>query len=411
MQVMFERCAGIDVHKKQVTVCVMVGEGQKVQTELKSFGTTTPELLELSDWLNSFGVTQVGLESTGVYWKPVYNLLEGHFELWLVNAQHIKAVPGRKTDVKDAQWLAQLLRHGLVRKSFVPPLSQRQLRELTRHRSNLVGRKGQVTNEVHKLLESTNIKLGDVATDITGVSARLMLDQIVQGQTDAEILADLAKGRLRHKMERLKLALQGKVEAHHKLILAQLLAEMDWLEEQIEEVGGEIAQRLAADQELIDRLDEVPGINERVAQVLIAELGTDMRRFGSASHLVSWAGMCPGQNESAGKRRNGRTRHGCRYVKAIAVEAAQAAVRKKGSYMGARYRRIAARRGKKKAIVAVGRTILETYYYMVSRKSSYRDLGEDYYDRRNPERLIKRLSKRIEKLGYNVTVQPITKAA
>jgi transposase len=411
MQVMYDRCAGIDVHKKQVTVCVMVTEGKAVKTELKSFGTTTPELLAMSDWLNSFGVTQVGMESTGVYWKPVYNLLEGHFELWLVNAQHIKAVPGRKTDVKDAQWLAQLLRHGLVRKSFVPPLPQRQLRELTRHRSNLVGRRGQVINEVHKILESANLKLGDVATDITGVSARLMLDQIVGGQTDAEVLADLAKGRLRHKMERLKLALQGKVEAHHKIILAQLLAEMDGLEEQILEVGSEIGQRLSAEQELIERLDGIPGVNQRVAQVLIAELGTDMSRFGSAPQLVAWAGMCPGHNESAGKRRSGRTRHGNRQVKAIAVEAAQAGVRKKGSYLGARYRRIAARRGKKRAVVAVGRTILEAYYYMVSRKAKYQDLGEDYFDRRDPERLIKRLSKRIEKLGYSVTVEPMKVAA
>lgn len=411
MQVMFERCAGLDVHKKQVTACVMVGEGKELKIEIKSFGTTTAELLELSDWLSSFGVTQVALESTGVYWKPIYNLLEGHFELWLVNAQHIKGVPGRKTDVKDAQWLAQLLRHGLVRKSFVPPLPQRQLRELTRHRSNLVGRRSQAINELHKILESTNIKLGDVATDITGVSARLMLEQIVQGQTDAGVLAELAKGRLRQKMDRLKLALQGRVLPHHQLILAQLLAEMDWLEEQILEVGGEIGQRLSAERELIERLDEIPGVNERVAQVMIAELGTDMSRFGAAPRMVSWAGMCPGHNESAGKRRSGRTRHGNRYVKAIAVEAAQAAIRKKNSYMGARYRRLAARRGKKRAIVAVGRTILETYFLLVSRKIKYRDLGQDYFDRRNPERLIKHLSKRIENLGYNVTIEPIKKAA
>ena len=352
MQVMFERCAGLDVHKKQVTACVLISEGKEIKSELKSFGTTTPELLELNDWLKAFAVTQVALESTGVYWKPIYNLLEGNFELWLVNAQHIKAVPGRKTDVKDAQWLAQLLCHGLVRKSFVPPLAQRQVRELSRHRSNLVGRRGQCINELHKILESTNIKLGSVATDITGVSARLMLEQIVQGETDAEVLAELAKGRLRHKRESLKKALQGKVQPHHKLILTQLLADLDWLEEQIQEVSSEIAQRMSAEEELIERLDEIPGVNERVAQVLIAELGTDMSRFGSAPHLVSWAGMCPGHNESAGKRRSGRTRPGNPYVKSISVEAAQAAARKKDSYMGARYRRLAARRGRKKAIVS-----------------------------------------------------------
>ena len=411
MQVMFERCAGLDVHKKQVTACVLISEGKEIKSELKSFGTTTPELLELNDWLKAFAVTQVALESTGVYWKPIYNLLEGNFELWLVNAQHIKAVPGRKTDVKDAQWLAQLLCHGLVRKSFVPPLAQRQVRELTRHRSNLVGRRGQCINELHKILESTNIKLGSVATDITGVSARLMLEQIVQGETDAEVLAELAKGRLRHKRESLKKALQGKVQPHHKLILTQLLADLDWLEEQIQEVSSEIAQRMSAEEELIERLDEIPGVNERVAQVLIAELGTDMSRFGSAPHLVSWAGMCPGHNESAGKRRSGRTRPGNPYVKAISVEAAQAAARKKDSYMGARYRRLAARRGRKKAIVAVGRTILEAYYYMVSRATRYQDLGENYFDKRNPERIVKRLSQRIENLGYQVKVEPLKKAA
>jgi transposase len=412
LRVIHERCAGLDVHKKSVVACLLVtGPDGQVRKEIRTFGTTTDQILALGAWLQSQGVKSVAMESSGVYWVPIYNLLEEQFELVVVNAQHMKAVPGRKTDVQDAEWIAELHRHGLLRGSFVPPKPQRQLREVVRHRTNVVERRSQSINELQKVLESANIKLASVVSEITGVSALEMVRGLIEGQASAEALAELARGRLRDKKPQLAAALKGRIQPHHQLILSQLLADMAWCEEQIEELEGMIATQLKDYTEVLERLDEIPGVNQRIAQVIVAEVGTDMSRFPSAAHLVSWAGMCPGNNQSGGRRRSGRLRGGNRHLKRSLIEAAHAAGRKKDSYFAAQYRRLGARRGKKRAKVAVGRSILETTYYLLARKTRYQDLGADYYERRDPERLIKRLAERIRKLGYQVTMTPCPKAA
>lgn len=406
MQVLYEKCAGLDVHKKTVVACIWITVDGKAVKVVKTFGTTTPDLLALLDWLKANGVTHAAMESTGVYWKPIYQILEGNMELLLVNAQHVKAVPGRKTDVADAEWIGDLLRHGLLRGSFVPPLAQRELRELTRHRSNLVGKKAQASNELQKTLESTNIKLQSVVTDITGVSATAMLQALIGGESDPNVLSSLAKGRLRNKKAELHKALQGKVGAHHKLILAQLLADMDLFDEQIVELSQEIQRRVDQQQENIDRIDKIPGINQRIGEVIVAEVGTDMNQFPNETHLVSWAGMCPGNNQSAGKRKSSRIRPGNRALKTALLEAAQAASHTKNTYLSALYHRIASRRGKKRALIAVGRSILVTIYHMFKRGTAYQDLGADYFDKLNPTTLLNRLTKRIAKLGYDITLTP-----
>jgi transposase len=411
MEVLYDHCAGLDVHKNTVVACVTITKGGKLQQETKTFGTLTPELLALSDWLKSQQVTHLAMESTGVYWKPVYNPLEGVFELLVVNAHHVKAVPGRKTDVKDAEWIADLLRHGLLRGSFIPPAPQRQLRELTRHRANLVQRRAQAVNELQKCLESTNIKLASVATDITGVSATEMLAALLAGQSDPEVLAELARGRMKAKKPLLQKALQGKVQPHHRVILSQLLAEISWSDEQISEVSVEIASRLQEQAEFLQRLDQIPGVNRRIAEVVAAEVGTNMNPFPTDKHLASWAGLCPGNNESAGKRRSSRICPGNRHLKSALIEAANAASRKKHCYLRAKYHRLAGRRGRKRALVAVARTILQSAYYMALRGTDYQDLGENYYEMRNPLKLATRLAKRIEKLGFKVTVEDIPTAA
>jgi transposase len=347
------------------------------------------------------------MESTGVSWKPISNLLEGHFELLVVNAQHIKAVPGRKTDVADAEWIGDLLRHGLMRGSFIPPQAQRALRELTRHRSNLVGRRVQAVNELQKALEGTNIKLASVVSDITGVSATAMLQALLEGRTDRVALSDLAKGRLRAKKEQLQKALEGVLRAHHRLIIAQLLADIDFFEEQIAEVSQEIARRLQKDQDTLDKLDGTPGINQRLAQVILAEVGTDRSRFPDANHLVSWAGLCPGNNESAGKRRSSRIRHGNQALKNALVEAAHAAAHTKETYLQSLYKRLASKRGKKRAMIAVARSILVSIYHMLSRGSTWQDLGADYFERRNAMQIVTRLTNRLQNLGYQVALTPI----
>lgn len=411
MQVMYESCAGLDVHKTSVVAWVMVtGTNGKVESFSQTFGTMTVDILALSDWLRAHNVSHVAMESTGVYWKPVYNLLEGVFELLIVNAQHVKALPGRKTDVKDAEWICDLLRHGLVRGSFIPPRPQRQLRELTRHRTNLVQRRAQGVNELQKCLESTNIKLASVATDITGVSATEMLSALLAGQTDSALLAELARGRMKAKKPLLEKALQGKVEPHHRLILSQLLADIAWLDEQIEEVNTEIGNRLEGQEHWLKQLDEMPGVNRRIAEVIAAEVGPEVKPFPSSAHLCSWAGLCPGNNQSGGKRRTTHLRPGNRHLKSAMVEAANAASHKKGCYLRAKYQRLAGRKGKKRALVAVARTMLQSIYYMASRGEPYKDLGENYYDLRNPKQLAHRLVKRIEKLGFKVAIEPALNA-
>jgi len=405
MQVMHVRCAGLDVHKKTVVACVIISlpEGQ-VEKHSATFGTMTPEILALSDWLKSHGVTHAAMESTGVYWRPIYQLLEGQFTLLVANAQHIKRMPGRKTDATDAEWLADLLRHGLIAPSFVPAPPQRELRELTRHRSNVTGRRAQCINEVHRTLEGTNIKLSSVATDLTGVSATLMLEHLLAGQTDPAVLAELARGVLRKKIPQLRQALQGVVRPHQHLILSQLLADIQACDQELQVLNAEIAERLKQALELIERLDEIAGVNRKVAEVMVAELGTDMKRFGSARRAAAWSGMCPGNRESGGRRYYSRSRFGNQHLKSALTEAGRAAGRSKDTYLGAQYRRICARRGGKRAALAVGHSILTIAYHMMDRGTRFQELGADYFDRRNPERVRDRLVQRLKKLGYQVTL-------
>jgi len=412
MQVLRPRCAGLDVHKKTIAACILLTASDGTVTQhAGDFGTMTEDILKLLDWLKAHDVTDAVMESTGVYWKPIYNLLEGQVAIALVNAQHAKALPGRKTDQSDAEWLADLHRHGLLRASYVPERPQRELRELVRHRTNLAQRRAQALNELHKILESTNLKLTSVVSEVSGVSALDMLQHLLAGQADPTVLAELARGKLRNKKDQLRAALRGDLRAHHKLIIGQLLADLSWCEEQMSEVSAEIEQRLADQQELLDRLDEIPGVNQRVAEVIVAEVGSDVSRFPTDNHLVSWAGLCPGNDQSAGKRRSGRIRGGNRSLRGAIVEAAQAGRRKKGSFLSARYARLAGRRGKKRAVVAVGRTILKSVWHMMDKGVGYHDLGADYYERRNPEQRAQGLVRRIERLGFKVTLVPVAQAA
>lgn len=406
MKVLNVRCAGLDVHKQTVVVCVMLtADDGQVQKYSQSFGTTTPDLLALADWLKGFGVTEVAMESTGVYWRPIYQLLEDSFGLLVVNAAHVKRMPGRKTDVSDAEWLAELLRHGLLAASFVPPKAQRVLRELTRHRTNLVEKRSQAVNEMHRTLEGTNLKLTSVATDITGDSAMLMLQGLLSGQqTDPKALADLAIGRMRSKIPQLEKALQGQVQEHHKLILLQLLADIALFDEQIAALSTVIEQRLSQEEELVSRLDVIPGVSRRTVEIVLAELGADMSRFPNARHAAAWAGMCPSNKESGGRRFAARSRQGNKALKRALTESAMAAGRTKDTYLSAQYRRLGARRGKKRAALAVGHSLLRIVYHMIKEGTTYKDLGADYFDRRNEAAVARRLVSRLEGLGYSVNL-------
>ena len=401
MQVMYERCAGLDVHKKTVVVCVLTPEGHETRT----FGTMTAELLALADWLLAWGCTHVAIESTGDYWKPVFNLLEGTCEVILVNAQHVKAVPGRKTDGKDAAWLAELLQHGLLRASFIPPVAQRELRDLTRDRSTFIQERVTLINRVQKLLEEANIKLASVASDIMGVSGRAILAALLAGHTDPQALADLAKGRLRTKRDLLAQALDGRVTPHHRLVLTELLCQIDGLDETVARFDAQIQAVYGAFEAAVGLLDTIPGVARHTAEMLVAEIGTDMRRFPSADHLAAWAGVAPGHHESAGKRTSGKTRKGNRFLRTTLGQAAHAAVRAKHTYLSAQYRRLASRRGKKRAILAVAHSILVMAYYMLQRKQPYREAGADFFDRLQPEDTARRPVKRLEHLGYHVVLQ------
>ncbi len=407
MDVIYERCCGLDIHKRSVVACLIVpGAEGMPHKEIRTFGTMTADLLALADWLGGHAVTHVAMESTGVYWQPIYNVLEDQFTLLLVNARHVKAVPGRKTDVRDCEWLADLLQHGLLQASFVPDRPQRELRELTRYRTSLIRERTAEVNRLQKTLEGANIKLASVATDITGTSGRAMLAALVAGTTDARTLADLAKGRLREKLPDLERALTGQMAAHQRFLLAQQLAHIDFLEVAIDRVSAEIAEQLRPFEEAISRLDTIPGVGRRIAEVLLAEIGPDMTRFPSASHLASWAGMCPGNNESAGKRKSGKTRKGSPWLRAALVEAAQAAGRTKQTYLGAQYRRLALRRGTKRAVIAVGHTILVIAYYLLQRDDRYHDLGPHYFDERDRQLVQRRLVRRLEQLGFKVSLEP-----
>jgi transposase len=405
MQVLYTHCAGLDVHKKVVVACLLSPNPQGGgRQETRSFSTMTCDLLALADWLLAAGCTHVAMESTGEYWKPVFNILEAHFTVLLVNAQHIKAVPGRKSDVKDAQWIAELLQHGLLRASFIPPPVQRELRELTRHRSNFVRERASVVNRVHKGLESANIKLAAVATDVRGVSGRAILQALIAEGSSPAAMAELAKGRWRTKREQWTQALEGRVQAHHRFILSELLAQIDSLEETIARFNEQIEEYGKPCTEGIELLDTIPGVGRETAEVMVAEMGTDMSRFPTARHLAAWAGVAPNR-ESGGKRLPSPTRNGNHALRQGLIQAAHAAAHTKDTYLAAQYRRLAARRGKKRAIIAVAHSILVIAYCLLSRHEPYRELGGDYFDRLRPEATAKRLVRRLENLGYQITLQ------
>jgi transposase len=407
MDIIYGCCAGLDVHKESIQVCVRRMDSQgRVQEQVRAFGTTTRELLALYDHLSGCGVTHVAMESTGVYWKPVWNILESGFELVLVNARHIKSVPGRKTDVKDCQWIAQLLQHGLLKPSFVPRSEQREWRDLTRHRVQLVAQTAQAANRIQKVLEDANVKLASVASDVLGKSGRAMLKAIIDGQTDPVALAAEARGRLKSKTGPLREALQGRVTEHHRFMLKLLLDQLESLEATVKRIEERIEQAMASSARQIERLDAVPGVDRKVAQTLLAEIGTQMSQFPSAEHLAGWAGMCPGSHESAGKRRKGTTNKANRWLRRALVQAAWAASHTKDTYLAAQFRRLVTRRGKKRALIAVGHSILISIYHMLSRDTEYADLGANHYERLNPERLTRHLVKRLESLGHRVSLAP-----
>jgi transposase len=409
MDTLFVKVAGLDVHLKAIQVAVRCHqESGKLFKQVRSFGTMTRDLRALADYLQALDVTHVAMEATGVLWKPVWNVLEGRFTLLLVNPRHLKKVPGRKTDVSDAEWIAQLLQYGLLRGSFVPPRSLRNLRDLTRHRAQLAGEHTRVANRIHKLLEDANIKLGAVATDILGKSGRKMLRALLDGVENPHQLADLALGRLRKKIPQLKLALEGNCTEHHRYVLGRLLSHLGYLESQTQEFGGRIRERLG---ELLpastwQRLDGIPGVNRTTIENVIAEIGVDMTIFPDEHHLASWCGMCPGNEESAGRRLRSGMRKGNRWLRRALVEAAWAASHVKKSYLTAQFRRLAAKRGKKRALVAVAHSLLVIIYHVLKNNVEYRDLGPDYFDRLEPARLQRYLVKRLQSLGYDVTLSP-----
>ena len=406
MQTLFPNCAGLDVHKTFVMACrVTTDQHGRTHQEVRRFGTMTRDLEALAEWLAEGGITDVGMESTGVYWQPVYNILAERFEVWLVNAKHVKHVPGRKTDVKDAEWLAQLLQHGLLKPSFIPAEEQRALREVVRYRQSVVQERNRIANRLQKVLEDANLKLASVVTNIQGVSAQAILEALVDGEDDPQVLAELARGKLRKKRAALEQALAGRLREHHRFLLTQLLTHLEFLDEELGTLQARIEAMLEAMdpfREAVERLDSIPGVNERIATLIVAEIGVDMSRFPSAKHLTAWAGLVPGNNETGGKQRPSRTRKGNRYLRAGLVQAAHAAARKRGCYLKALYHRLAARRGAQRAAVAVARTILQIAYHIITRGDTYHDLGPDYFDRLDREHTTKRLVRRLERLGYAV---------
>lgn len=407
MEPIYGRCCGLDVHKETVVACVLTREGGPPHKETRTFKTMTADLLVLHDWLQAHEVTHVAMESTGIYWKPIYNLLEGSFEVLLVNAAHIKAVPGRKTDVKDCEWIADLLAHGLLKGSFIPPEPLRDLRDLTRYRKSLTDERVREINRLQKLLETANIKLSSVATDVMGVSGRAMMEALLSGNTDPAVLADLARGKLRKKLPLLRQALEGRFRSHHQFMLGQILSHLDYLDEAIEAVSKEVQSHITPFAEEIQLLDTIPGVDQKVAQAIVAEIGVDMSQFPSHRHLASWAGLCPGNNESAGKHKSGKTRKGDRWLKRSLIEAAWAVSHTKATYLNTLYHRVARRRGKKKAAVAVSHAILVMAYHMLKNHIPYQELGADYFDLLNANHVKNHFVHRLECLGFKVSLEPI----
>lgn len=401
MDVIIERACGMDVHKDNITACIITPEGK----EIKTFSTKTIYLIELVDWVKEHRCTHVAMESTSVYWKPIVNILEAEdIEFLVVNAQHIKSVPGRKTDVKDAEWIAKLLRHGLLNASYIPDREQRELRELVRYRRSIIEERARQHNRIQKVLEGANIKLGSVVSDIMGVSARDMLNAIANGEENPEILANFARRTMKKKKDELKLALKGYISEHQRLMLRTILKHIDFLTEQVEMLDQEVASRVSDYQDDIDRLDSIPGIATRMAEQMLAELGTDIKnQFPSASQMCSWAGLVPGNNESAGKRKKSKTKNGNKYLKSALIEAAHS-VRGSKNYLGELYRRTAARKGKKRAGIVVAHSILRTAYYLLTREEMYVDLGVDYFDKQKKQSILRHSLRRLESLGYTVTL-------
>jgi transposase len=412
MEVKYERCCGIDVHKQSLTACIIApdAEGRVVKVK-RTFGTMSDDLQGLATWLQEWQVTTVALESTGVYWKPVHHLLEGQFEILVVNPEHIKKLAGRKTDVADAEWIADLLRHGLLKGSFIPSALLRELRDLTRYRTRLGDERKSEVNRLQKVLEDANLKIGDVMSDVMGASGRAILAQLVDGQTDPALLANLAKGKLREKQDLLARALVGTINDHHRFMLVQHLSHIDYLDEAIERLDQQIADKIRPFEAAIAVWDSLPGIGRRVAEIIVAEIGADLKPFEDAPHLASWAGMCPGNDESAGKRRTGRTRKGSKWLRRALVEAAHSAAHKKNSYFQAQYARLVRRRGKQRAAVAVGHSLLVTGYYLITRQQTYQDLGSTYFDERDREAVKRRAVRRLEQLGFHVQITPALPSA
>jgi transposase len=406
MEIVVERVAGLDVHKASVTASVRVpGAAGRREEHTETFATTVPALLVLADWLQAHAVTHVAMEATGVYWKPVWAILEDRFDCLLVNARHVKQVPGRKTDVSDAQWICRLAEAGLLRRSLVPPKPIRTLRNLTRYRKAQIRDRQREAGRLHKLMEDTGIKLDCVASDLLGKSGRAMLAALIAGTTDAAVLAELAQGKLRAKLPALREALQGRFEAEHALIIGRILAHIDYLDEAIAELSQSIEQQIAPLAPAVELLCTIPGVQRRTAEVIIAETGGDMNAFPTAKHLASWAGVCPGNDESAGKRRSGRTTKGSKWLRAALTEAAKAASRARDTYLAAQYQRLRARRGHNKATTAIAHSMLTAAWHMLQTGETYNDPGADYFARRNPERQTRRLVAQLQRLGHTVTLQ------
>jgi transposase len=405
MEVLHRRCAGLDVHKDLVVACVRIQEGSTIEQDVKSFGTTTKALLALNDWLAEHGVAHVAMEATGVYWKPVWQVLEASFELVLANAMHVKNVPGRKTDVNDATWIADLLAHGLIRASFVPPVAVQEIRTLMRTRKQLVRERAQHVQRLQKTLEEANLKISSVVSDVAGVSGRAILRAIIGGETSPEKLLAATTGRLRASRDSLIEALRGRIRSHHRFLLKLHLDQIEALEKSIEAVDTEVGSSIEPFRAKVARLVTMPGISDVTAQVLISEIGIDMSRFPTAGHLISWAGLCPRNDESAGKRRSTRLRKGAPWLKATLTQAAWSAARAKSGYLRAQFLRIKSRRGPKKAIMAVAASMLTAAYYMLRDDLDYRDLGGDYFDRTDKTKVTDRLVRRLHDLGYQVELK------
>lgn len=402
MEILYSHCCGLDVHKKTITACIITPKGK----ELRTFGTMTPDLLGLADWIKNQGCTHVAMESTGVYWKPIYNILEHYnLEILVVNAQHIKAVPGRKTDVKDAEWIADLLRHGLLKGSFIQKREQRELKELVGYRKSLIEERAREVNRIQKVLEGAGIKLASVATDITGVSGRSILDAIVSGVEDPTILASLSKGRLKNKHEQMEQALLGMVGKHQRTLISMQLEHIDCLDQQIAKLDQEIEEQMRPFEEEIALLDTIPGIGVRSAQVILACIGTDMSRFPTQGHISSWAGVAPGNNESAGKRRKAKTTKGNPLLRTTLIQAAKAASHTKDTYLSAQYHRLAARCGANKAALAVAHSILVIVYCMLKHHLPYQEMGADYFAKINAKAIANRAIKQLEMLGFQVKIE------